>query len=257
MSRDPFEGVIYKKNFLKQVIARVDLLSPLRGVEGSLPSSLGDAAKQAFPIPEPRDAIKRQVKLGPEAAITQLEERFKEWRFHGRERTKLLTISKDAVFVEHTAYERYELVKEEFVRIIDRVRELYPDTQVSRLGLRYINVIELNEPHPTDWSGYIAAPLLYVFQFPPGNDQSAFARVLHNLELAFDSFNLRYQFGMHNPDYPARIRQKAFVLDLDAYTQTAADLRDVGPFLDQFHGTIQGYFEHSITEGLRRLMNAT
>jgi uncharacterized protein (TIGR04255 family) len=71
-----------------------------------------------------------------------------------------------------------------------------------------------------------------------------------------EAFNLRYRLGMHNPDYPARIRQKVFVLDLDAYTQSAVDLRGVGCLLDDFHATIQRYFELSITDRLRSLMNA-
>jgi uncharacterized protein (TIGR04255 family) len=62
---------------------------------------------------------------------------------------------------------------------------------------------------------------------------------------------------MPNPDYPARIRQKVFVLDLDAYTHSLVYITDVGRLLDDFHAAVQRYFEQSITENLRRLMNGT
>jgi uncharacterized protein (TIGR04255 family) len=254
---DPFGTVNYKKNFLKQVVARVDLLTPLLGVDVTLPPALGELAVEDFPIPEPRDAFKREVQIQMSVAeVKSQEARFKEWRFHGRERTKTLTISQYAVVVEYSSYQTYELVKREFMRIIDRVGELFPGVKSSRVGLRYVNLIERKEPNPMEWSAYLAPQLLSMFQFPLEGDGPALSRVLHNVELAFEAFNLRYILGMHNPDYPARIRQKVFVLDLDAYATLVVDLREVGRRLDDFHGKIQQYFEHSITAELRKVMNA-
>jgi uncharacterized protein (TIGR04255 family) len=94
-----------------------------------------------------------------------------------------------------------------------------------------------------------------MFEFPPEVDRPALSRVFHNLELSLDAFNLVYRLGMHNPDYPARIRQKVFVLDLDAYTQSLVNIKDVAHLLDDFHGAIQRYFERSITDNFRRVMN--
>lgn len=252
---DPFGAICYKKNFLKEVIARVDLLSPLPGVDVALPPALSKLAVEGFPIPEPREAVQRELQISP-AGVASSEVRFKEWCFHGKERTKTLTIGRQDVLVQHTTYQTYELVKGDFLRILDRVAELFEGVQSSRVGLRYVNTIELAEANPTDWSAYLAPQLLSLFQFPPEAERTALSRVFHNIELAFDAFNLRYRFGMHNPDYPARIRQKVFVLDLDAYTQSAVDLRGVGRLLDDFHATIQQYFEQSITDLLRSLMNA-
>lgn len=150
----------------------------------------------------------------------------------------------------------YEIVKEEFLRILDRFVELFPGAQPSRLGLRYVNNIELPGPNPTDWSDYLASQLLSLFEFPPEAERPSLCRVFHNLELAFDSLRLRYRLGMHNPDYPARIRQKVFLLDLDAYTESAVSIREVNSLLDNFHTSIQHYFENSITENLREVMNA-
>jgi uncharacterized protein (TIGR04255 family) len=253
---DAFGAVNYKKNFLKNVIARVDLLTPLLGVDATLVPALGDLAVEDFPIPEPRDAFRREVQISAAEVKSTQEERFKEWRFHGRERTKTLTISQHAVFVEYTSYQAYELVKREFVRVLDRIAELFPGVKSSRVGLRYVNLIEFKEVQPMEWSAYLAPQLLSIFQFPLGDDRLALSRALHNIELAFDAFNLRYIAGMHNPDYPARIRQKIFVLDLDAYAPSVVDLRETGHLLDDFHGKIQQYFEHSISDELRRIMNA-
>jgi uncharacterized protein (TIGR04255 family) len=251
---DIFAPICYRKNFLKEVIARVDLLSPLPAVDDALPASLAEVAVRTFPIPEPREALHRAVQIGPEG-VSSSEKRLKEWRFHGRDRTKTLTISREAVLVQHTTYQTYELVRDEFSGILERVAQLFPEAQPSRVGLRYVNSIELPEGNPTDWSSYLAPPLLSLFGFPPEADRPALARVFHNLELSLDAFSIRYRLGMHNPDYPARIRQKVFVLDLDAYLQAYVEIQQVTRLLDKFHQTIQQYFELSITDGLRSIMS--
>ena len=251
---DPLDTICYKKNFLKEVIARVDLLNPLPGVDVALPGAVSEVAVDSFPIPEPREAVQREVQIGP-AGVAATEERFKEWRFHGKDRTKTLTIGRQVVLVQYTSYQTYEVVKGEFIRILDRIGELFQGVQTQRVGLRYVNEIELAEANPTDWSAYLAPALLSLFQFPPEAERKALSRVFHNIELASDAFNLRYRLGMHNPDYPARIRQKVFVLDLDAYTQSAVNVREVAPLIDDFHATIQRYFEQSITAQLRSIMN--
>jgi len=252
---DPFAETCYRRNFLREVIVRVDFLSPLPGVEAALPPRLTEVAVATFPIPEPREAVQRAVEIGPQG-VQSSEERFKEWLFHGKERTKTLTIGRQVVLVQHRTYQTYELVKTEFLGVLDRVGELFPGAQPSRVGLRYVNTIEMSDGNPTEWSPYLTPQILSLFQFPPEADRAAISRVFHNLELALDAFNLRYRLGMHNPDYPARIRQKVFVLDLDAYLQSAVDIKDVARLLDDFHATIQRYFEQSITENLRGIMNA-
>lgn len=251
---DPFATIHYQRNFLKEVIVRVDFLNPLPGVDVALPPPIAEIAIRDFPIPEPREALRRQVQIGPEG-IASTEERFKEFQFHGIERTKTFTIGRQVALVQYKMYQTYELVKAEFVRILDRVGEVFEGVQSSRVGLRYVNTIELTEQNPTDWSAYIAPQLLSLFEFPPEVERPALSRVLNNLELSLDAFNLVYRLGMHNPDYPARIRQKVFVLDLDANTQSLVNITDVGHLLDDFHGAIQRYFEQSITDNLRRVMN--
>jgi uncharacterized protein (TIGR04255 family) len=81
------------------------------------------------------------------------------------------------------------------------------------------------------------------------------SRALSTLEFNFGDFNLRYQFGISNPDYPAVIKQKSFILDLDAYYRGIQDAEDIEGTLDKFHDCIQEFFESSITDKLRGIMN--
>ena len=65
----------------------------------------------------------------------------------------------------------------------------------------------------------------------------------------------KFQFGIHNPDYPAQIKRKAFILDYDAYHQGILNIQDLSTSVDEYHNVIQHVFEDNITENLRALLN--
>src|SRR5205823_1338147 len=119
--------------------------------------------------------------------------------FYGRNREKRFAILPSAVFIQYYKYERYENLREDFIGLLSVYLNHFHDAQPSRLGLRYINHVQLDEPNPLDWRQYFNPYLLSVFEFP--HDKFAVSRAFNLLEFAFEDANLRYQFGMHNPDY--------------------------------------------------------
>lgn len=268
---DTFEHLCYKRNFLDRVVVRLDLLAPFAQPGAALPSVLTDQVLRRFPIAEPKQAIFQQFQVG--VATQELKTKrtdVTEWRFFGREREKQLALQPGFVaeaqvplqpgflWIELKQYRTFELLREEFLAICAAFFEAFPDSPPpARLGLRYINILEgLAQDKPlTDWSGYLHPLLLETFKFPPAEDQEALSRVFHNIELAFDDLSLRFQFGMHNPDHPARMRRKSFVLDYDSYFQGAIDQAGIGPLLDRFHRKIQEYFERSIGDKTREALN--
>ena len=247
------EDICYKRPFLTSVIARVDFPSPIAQLERQLPKVLSETVTKAFPIAEPRPAFTQELQIRPAGDVQQQRSEYTEWRFHGQDREKTFTIVPRAVFVEYKVYTSYEGLKNDFLGVLSRFFEFYKDTQGSRLGLRYINNIELPDGDPLNWEQYLNKSMLSLFGLYP--DRQFISRAFHNLELNFDDFNLRYQFGMPNPDYPARIRKKTYALDLDAYRQGPQDFADISESLDKLHERIQEVFELSITHELRRIMN--
>ncbi len=59
---------------------------------------------------------------------------------------------------------------------------------------------------------------------------------------------------MHNPDYPANIVKKIFILDYDAYCEGAQEKNEILKNLDKFHLKIQQLFEYCIQDELRKVM---
>jgi uncharacterized protein (TIGR04255 family) len=166
---------------------------------------------------------------------------------------KTLTINQIAIFVSYKKYNAFEDLKQDFLQTLLALFGSFPDVQVSRLGLRYINNIMLDNGTPFSWEDYLNENMLSIFKLAP--DQKTLTRALSILEFNFNDFNVRYQFGMPNPDYPAQIKRKFFVIDLDAYYQGLLERDEVEANLTRFHDKIQTLFEQSITDKLRGLMH--
>jgi uncharacterized protein (TIGR04255 family) len=256
MEQAATDKICYKRNYLTAVIARVDLASPVESLGKELPKPILAEALRGFPIREPRPVRMQQLSFSKEGVHTEGKEST-EWNYFGRDRGKRLTIATQAIFIAYDRYERYESLRDEFVSIVKVFFENCNQAQPNRLGLRYVNEIRTGDGDPLDWQDYIDPTLLGTFAYKVDGAQPS--RIFHNMEFVFaeTGFNLRFQFGMHNPDYPAPIRQRLFILDYDAYWQGLLDVADIPKSLDNYHVAIQDLFERSITQKTKEVMNAS
>jgi len=246
-------AIEYRRNYLTEVIARLDLVSPMASLATEIPKEISKYALKEFPIDEPKRAFAQKVEFGPDRLATSRTE-FTEWNFHGSKREKRLAFNPNAFFIVFKEYTTYEQLRDNFLGVSHQFFSRFDDAQPSRLGLRYINNISSNDGSPLDWSHLVNEDLLGLFSFNIPETQAV--RIFHNLEFKYPEFNLRFQFGMHNPDYPAAIRQKIFILDFDAYLKGLVDINQIPDMLDKFHFAIQSLFERSISKRLREIMNA-
>jgi uncharacterized protein (TIGR04255 family) len=88
-------------------------------------------------------------------------------------------------------------------------------------------------------------------------DREHLSRIFHIVEFRFEDLNVKFQFGLPNPDFPSAIKNPRFVLDLDGYVQGPQDYSEIIANIDLEHAQIQRLFEESITDELRRIMDAT
>ncbi|HUI20810.1 MAG TPA: TIGR04255 family protein [Methylocella sp.] len=249
-----YDEICYEKPFLKEAIARIDFIAPLEGLDKALPPKLARVVSTHFQVSEPTEAIAQQLQLSGEG-VSHHQARFKQWNFFGKEREKQLTIAAPWVFVTYNRYTTFEDMKEQFAAVVEAVGKAFPDAKAGRFGLRYINLIEISDlADPTSWGDYIAPQLLGTMAF--FTQPRRLTRLIQVAELKYDDLDLRFQFGMPNPDYPATMKRPQFVLDIDVYVQTAHDLGDSLQHMEQAHGLIQDLFERSVTNRLRERMNA-
>lgn len=246
-----YDDICYKRPFLKDVICRLDFGSRIEGFTKALPPKLTKAALQKFPIFEPQTGKTQQVMLSATGVQTHTEETV-QWTYHGKNREKTLVIEPDAVVITNHNYTSYEDFLSDADGIINSIYEVEKELTVARMGLRYINAIDIPDEDPLTWDEYINEQMLGIID--THKDQGALSRVFHIVEFNYDRIQVRFQFGMPNPDYPALIKRKQFVLDIDAYVRGALSQNDVQNSIEIAHEKIQELFESSIKDTTRTLM---
>lgn len=254
MAEPNLDAIKYKRTFITEVIARIDFLGALSEINQSVPRSVANIIIKAFPILEPRRIIAQELQISPAQVQAKAEPtESMEWKFHGKERDKFLAASSNSFLVNYSNYASFEILTQEFLEPAAEVFRVFPDLHARRLGLRYINNIELKGANPFSWARYLNKKLLCAFDL--SEPKEYISRAFHTLEFNYGESILRFMYGMHNPDYPARIRRRVFVLDFDAYSEQPATFPEIAANLKSFHDSIQRLFELCITDSLREIMN--
>lgn len=241
----------YRTPFLKEVIVRLDFSSPVTKLARTIPQRLKEMVSPLFPISEPKEFIGKELIVTKDITKEKILEGT-DWFFHSVDRQKTLIVSRDNVNISYKKYDSFDVLKQDFLPIVEELFGTYDDFEGKRLGLRYINEITLPENNVLDWANYLDERLLTSLNFP--QDPGKICRAFNNLELNYGDLIIRFQYGMFNADYPAAIRKKSFILDYDAYYQGPQNLEDVKHNIDIFHEAIQTLFEYSISDELRSLM---
>jgi uncharacterized protein (TIGR04255 family) len=246
--------ICYKKNYVKEVIFRVDY-SPILKIMETISPDFQESIRSDFPILEPVLLNKTTTLLGKGRT---LEERvdYPEWNFYSnKERTLRLCASPEYLFVRCSKYDTFENLKQAIVKIYQPFLEAYRPLNLTRLGLRYINEINLPEGNPFDWRGLIAEPLLDVLDSFV-KEKTEVARTMGQTILNKENYLLNFSYGLFNKsEFPGRISRREFILDYDCYTETVGELETI-KYLELFHDDIQSMFEQSIGDDLRDIMES-
>lgn len=252
-----YEDVCYKKSYLTEVVVRVDLATPIVSFEKNLSSKLVNSISKSFPIAEPLDTVGHQFQLGSDGDVKKSEMHRKQWNFFGKKREKQLGINNTSVFIQHKKYSKFEVLKDEFKMAIEAIDKEHIGAMAQRVGLRYVNNFAIDGVNLKEWKKFISEELLSTQTFFDNtNNINSLTRLFHIVELKYTDIDVRFQFGFPNPDFPAIMKRPIFVMDIDAYAQIMHPITESLQFVDVAHRHIQKLFEESITDELRRKMNA-
>ncbi|MCO5250968.1 MAG: TIGR04255 family protein [Candidatus Kapabacteria bacterium] len=242
------DQICYKKNFITAAIARIDFLNPIDEIDNKLPKAFIDSLKNNFPIAE-SNPIKTDTFAISHIETKQSTESMIEWKFWNKERNRLIVLTKFSLALSQNYYSTFEEFTYEFETALTSICSVYNNPEIRRFGLRYVNEINISEDKPLKWTNYINKNLIATINFP--KEKEKISRTFHNLIMNYDEFELKFNFGMHNADYPAPIKQKNFILDFDATHHGILTRNGVLELLPKFHAKIQDLFEDSILDKLR------
>jgi uncharacterized protein (TIGR04255 family) len=255
MSADIVKDICYKRNFLKQVVARIDLAVPIENTGTKLKPSFIRGVLKDFPIDEPREIIGHELQLSAKET-TAKKHLSKDWVFYSKNRDKRLCIRENFAYIEikDFKYDKYENFFSSFKLLLDTLYGNY-DIVVNRFGLRYVNEMSVDKPKENrfEWGDYINNKYLTMFDVP--KNKTDISRAIQLLEMNYGETKFRFQCGMPNPDYPAKIVKKMFLLDYDCYITGLLEKDAIEKCFYDFHSIIQKYFEESIKDKMRDILS--
>lgn len=235
----------YKKNFITNVICRVDFPEILK-LKTEEPKEFQDEIRKEFPRFE-KDFHPEEIKG------TKIEKYFYTWKFFDKEKDKSLNLSCKHLVLEFFKYDNFEEFKKLWERIFSLTREIYKIDFFTRLGVRFINKIELRRGNALDWNGYISGKLISNHKHFTDWNQNI-VRAMHQLAFNRDEIKIIINYGIFNEDYPNHLTKKQFVLDYDCYTDFEIDSSKVKEKISEHHKIIYDLFENSIGSKSRKIM---
>ncbi len=250
-STDPLKRK-YRKNYLSKVVVQLKFAEPLADLKGGPSEKFNLAMLENFRVQSYEDTYEHQV-LIVDGKPKTTQRYFKKHLYKTVAGDKTAVLTDEALTVEYQTYQSFSQLKKDFLGPLAAIFSSYENVQGNRLGLRYIDTIDLRtEKDPCEWADYLLPNLLSSFAVP--EDPSKMVRCWHVVETREDTVHLRFQYGMHNPDYPAPIQRKVFTLDHDAFTTGLLDYDAIKDYLETLRATVKRSFEAVITDKFRRHM---
>jgi uncharacterized protein (TIGR04255 family) len=246
------ENKRYKRNFLSNVVFKLDF--PTLSDYG--PEKTGEfqkLVKRDFQILEEQKVIKVEHKFKETKEIEAKTTEIPKWVFFNKTKTRIISFEFDNIIVEFKEYTHFE----DFLKIINLVTkslfELFPSIVSTRLGVRYINRINLEEKDPFEWNNLLNKSLSDSMNFISNKED--LSRHITLIELTKEDYRLRFQYGIANSLYPSSIIRKEFVLDYDCFTfESLEKQEEILDTVKEFNEVISNMFEKSIEDGLRKVM---
>lgn len=243
----------YKKNFLSQVIFRIDFDK----VDiGKLNRFYSTNIKRIFPLKSKHDVLENNIELALNTnLVTNSQNPINVWNFLTDQKDKLLSISNSFLYIQYTnlSYSNSENLLELINTIVNPFLLEFKIGAILRTGLRYTNEIPKQK---SDWSEYINPILVSSFGFAKSVNLEL-ARNMAQIVSRFENSLLNFQYGIWNQDYPNKIAKQEYILDFDISSILPVYSRDIdlSDLIKKYRLEIRKLFEACISDEFRLILN--
>lgn len=136
------------------------------------------------------------------------------------------------------------------------IKDFKTNIKINRLGLRYVNQIDLTSGLPFENTDFINENLTTKERtfFDP-DWKSKINRSISQTSLSFDDYGVNFVNGYANSQFPGRVVKNEYLIDIDCFASTC-EFDNIIPLITAMNtDTITPLFEKSINSGLRELMS--
>jgi len=240
---------VYSQNFLTNVIAKVDY-QPILALLREAPIDFQSEIRQRFP--RFQKTVGFDVTIPPEGETQQAPKPIL-WQFMDKTESQTITLSADFILYEVKKYTHFDEFYQNLSFVYEQFCKKHQPSIIKRIGLRYINQIQMKEGNPFDWDTLIKPELTKIISAFPGSKENI-ARAMSQIQINEDDAKIIFQFGLFNSEYPAKVTKREFVLDYDCSTEDESEPDRVLGRFGSFNVIITKFFEDSILDELRDKM---
>ncbi len=244
-----YEEVCYNRNYIAEVICRLDFANPVEIFDSTMPKSVYKTVGKYYPIAEPQEIIGTQLQVNPVTGPVVNNIVKKQWVFWSRDKKSSCRIDSMSIVFSVKKYDVFENLRNAIYEIMKSVLGLSETYQGSRLGLRYINMLPMH-----DRENWIVEQ--FYNAFAAHKDEQTIRLITQFEYAALDKdLHVKLQYGYSNPDYPAVMKNEVFAIDIDVFSQGLIYDDDLETMIDNMHSEVQACFEKMITDDFREELN--
>ena len=253
------DRVIYSKNPLKEVICQLVFPAILR-MDSEAPYKFQEAIRSTYPNFSEEQAANIQF-LMPQLHLVQAESPAQNLPLQGKKVYKFtsddtrwtVTLTRDSIALSTRDYRSWNDFQERFDGPLDSFFAEYAPTHTTRLGLRYINIIDPTELEleAVSWGDLLAPPIAGELADPNVREMvvGCANQVTLNME-GNTSVLLNHGLATGNP--PGKV---VYLIDSDFSTAEKTEVANVRTRLKDFNNNSGKLFRWCISELLHRSLD--
>lgn len=251
--------MIYKKNFLREVICRADFTNPSLNIN---PDSLL-LFKDKLGIPDvelKQNEIKSvELKLSANDPAFDIKTVGRSGTFSLNGGIEKIIIDPMSISLTVNSYTDFKTFYDLFTKAFNTLLDVAEIKEFKRLGLRYINVFN-NLPDINtlaDWAKYLDKSFISFYANIVMPDQSfSLRRNMNNIIFSNGDYILSTNIGVWNENFPGKIINQEFVLDLDCYIDNfILDSDEIIKRPIIMNSVNTNFFNKIITNELKKIMD--
>ena len=228
---------------VREVICQVRFPTILR-IAREEPVELQERIRGQFPLLE----AERRVVIETEGMKPGGRAEFPPsiFRFRNREKTRMLSLAPEFYALSFTDYEHWEGFAGWLSHAASAVHEVYAIPYSTRIGLRYINMIDQRFGDFPDFDAVLdllrtELTVMLRTEVIPSPELA-----MHRIEAVANGDQFTFRYGLIHEDTPPEPR---FVLDFDHYAEGELGLDDLLSRCDRYHRQIYHAFRWCIAGG--------
>ena len=157
-----------------------------------------------------------------------------------------VSLNQSSLSIETTAYPGFPQMRERILRVVDAAAKIIDSDFFTRIGLRYINVIDTDEDPTDGWVNPALVQPILSRQFAGIQEYAG------RLQLLADDGGCLLQHGIRlkQPARDGKATPPEYLLDIDSNRNDVA-LSDTAEALDAMHNQVFDIFDWSLGEKAR------